>query len=68
MGIVCILLHFKQFACGSRMQVRRNFIASSVNSYQENVFNLLPDGFAIQTIIVTYSYTIMNSKTLQSVF
>lgn len=66
---VCILLNFKHsLHVTAEFPDQRNFIASSVNSYQGSIFNLLPDGFAIQIIIVTYSYTVMNSKMLQSVF
>lgn len=66
---VCILLNFKHsLHVTAEFPAQRNFIASSVNSYQGSIFNLLPDGFAIQIIIVTYSYTVMNSKMLQSVF
>lgn len=65
---VCILLNFQHsLHVTAEFPAQRNFIVSSVNSEQGSIFNLLPDGFAIQTIIITYSYTIMNSKMLQSV-
>lgn len=61
---VCILLNFKHsLHTTAEFPAQRNFIASSVNSYQGSIFNLLPDGFAIQTI----SYIFIHHDEFQNV-